>query len=219
MGSKRAPSRAALPVALALTALAGSAGAAQTMEFPELSRDAELRLAMSAGPLTVSSAADVYVMGSGGFERAIAGTNGWACLVVRAARNKAQLAPHCLNPDAAETVLPAFLREAEMQARGMDAEAIDAELERLFADGELQLPAGPAYAYMLSEGQRLGRDGGNFKPHFMLYLPYATNEAVGGDPERMQFPFVGPYEGHPLSTVVVVMTEFVSPDDVVIPAP
>lgn len=199
--------------------MAGAAGpvAAQGPGYPELSRDEEMRLALSAGPLTVSQDADVYIMGRRGFERAVEGTNGWACIVVRSAASKIQLAPHCLNPDATRTVLPAFLVEGELQARGMDAEAIDTELRRQWANGELELPSGPAYAYMLSKGQRLGAQGGNFYPHFMLYMPYATNASIGGDPRQQQFPFVGPYENHPLSTVVIKMEAFVDPADVTVP--
>lgn len=190
----------------------------QTAEYPTLTTEQELRLALSAGPLTVSRSADVYLMGDTGFRQAMEGSNGWACLVVRAAGDKRQLAPHCLNPYAAESVLPAFLREAELQARGMGAEAISAEMTRQFASGELPTPSGPAYAYMLSEGQRIGPQAGKFRPHFMLYMPYVTNEAIGGDPSQMQFPFVGPFENHPLATVVILMEDFVSPDDVVLPS-
>lgn len=191
--------------------------AAQTADYPQLTGQDELRLALSAGPLTVSQEADVYQMSAQGFERVITGSNGWSCIVVRAAGNKTQLAPHCLNPLATESVLPAFLREGELQARGMTATAIDAEMKRQWASGELPMPSGPAYAYMLSEGQRIGPNGGNFRPHFMLYVPYATNESIGGDPTQMQFPFVGPFENHPLSTVVILMEEFVSPASVVLP--
>lgn len=189
----------------------------QTADYPRLTEEEELRLAMSAGPLTMSRHADVYRMTDRGFVRAIEGTNGWACIVVRSARNRSQLAPHCLNPYAVESVLPAFLREGELQARGVDPDSIDVALKRGWSTGELKLPEGPAYAYMLSEGQRLGANGGNFRPHFMLYMPYVTNEDIGGDPQHMEFPFVGPYENHPLSTVVILMDEFVSPASVVLP--
>jgi hypothetical protein len=171
---------------------------------------------MSAGPLAVSVAADIYAMSAKGFERVVAGSNGFACLVVRSAVNRSILAPHCLNPAAAETVLPAMLREGELQAQGLSGEAVDAELKRQWANGELPLPSGPAYAYMLSGGQQLG-SAGTFKPHFMLYVPYITNAAIGGDPANMQFPFVGPVENHPLSTVVIIMEEFVDPASVVLP--
>lgn len=207
-----------LAIALMAAIAAGPMRAhAQTPDYPQMTTDEELRLAMSAGPLSLSQHADVYVMGARGFERAIPGTNGWACLVVRVAANKQNLAPHCLNPDAVKSVLPAFLAEATLQARGLDAKAIDAELARRFESKELPLPSGPAYAYMMSEGQKLGASNGKFMPHFMLYIPYVTNADIGGDPSQMQFPFVGPFENHPLATVVILMPQFVSPKDVVLP--
>lgn len=203
-----------LTLVVLATLLAAPAVSAQ-QSYPQLSRDEELRLAMSAGPLTVTQDADVYVLGEHGFERVIEGSNGFACLVVRSARDRTLLAPHCLNPAATETVLPAMLREGELQAEGLDANEIEARLKQEWDDGELPLPAGPAYAYMLSEGQRLG-PAGNFKPHFMLYVPYVTNADIGGDPRHQEFPFVGPYENHPLSTVVIIMDEFVKPENVVL---
>ena len=192
--------------------------AAQGPGYPELSKDEEMRLALSAGPLSVSTGADIYLMTNRGFERVTEGDNGFACLVVRSAQNKSQLAPHCLNSYAVESVLPAFLREAELQAKGMSADDINAELSRQWGGGELPLPSGPAYAYMMSEGQVLGPNGGNFRPHFMLYMPYVTNEDIGGDPQNMALPFVGPYENHPLSTVVILMEEFVSLPSIPLPA-
>lgn len=190
---------------------------AQGPGYPEITAEDELRLALSAGPPSLSGDADVWLMGPAGFEKLVDGSNGFACLVVRSAANKGVLAPHCLNDAAVETVLPSMLREAELQARGMSAEEIDAELRRQWDGGALPLPSGPAYAYMLSEGQRIGPRLGNFRPHFMLYVPYVTNEAIGGDPANPAFPFVGPVENHPLSTVVILMEEFVDPADIALP--
>ncbi|MGE0553705.1 MAG: hypothetical protein AB7R55_09780 [Gemmatimonadales bacterium] len=208
------------PLSLAALGLGavGQPVLAQGRGYPELSRESELRLAMSAGPLTVSSKADVYLMGAKGFEKAVDGSNGWACLVVRSATEKGQLAPHCLNPQAEATVLPSLLLEGALQARGLDGKAIESEMQARWRDGRLPMPSGPAYAYMLSKGQRLGANGGSFKPHFMLYMPYASNASIGGDPRRQQFPFVGPYQNHPLATVVIIMEEFVDPADVELPA-
>lgn len=203
--------------ALVGTLVAGTAGGVLGQAYPEFERGEEIRLAMSAGPPTVSQHADVYLFGPAGFEKAIDGTNGWACLVVRVAANRSQLAPHCLNPFAEQSVLPAFLLEAELQRKGWDQVAITAEMDRQFASGDIPTPSGPAYAYMLSKGQRLGSNGENFKPHFMLYVPNVTNADIGGDPSQQQFPFVGPVEGHPLATVVIIMDEFVDPAAIVIP--
>ena len=198
-------------------AMGGGAAALGAQDYATVDREWEMRLAISAGPLAVSQQADVWVMGPEGFERAIEGSNGWACIVVRSAGAPKSLAPHCLNPYAVGSVLPAFLLEGRLQAQGMGAEAILQEMNRQWETGQLPIPSGPAYAYMLSAGQRLGPNEVQFKPHFMLYVPYATNESIGGDPGRHEFPFVGPVEGAPLSTVVIVMDEFVDPADVVLP--
>lgn len=203
----------------ALVAAVGSAVPllAQGPGYPELSRDDELRLALSAGPPSISREAELWVMGARGFEKAVAGSNGWACLVVRNATNRIQLAPHCLNPDAVASVLPAFRMEAELQAQGLGGEEVSARMDQAWKEGSLPIPSGPAHAYMLSKGQRVGPQGGNFRPHFMLYVPWATNASIGGDLRRPEFPFVGPYENHPLSTVVILMDEFVDPADMVVP--
>lgn len=199
---------------LAATAIVAAEISAQA--FADLSRDDELRLAMSAGPLTISQEADVWVFGPSGFEKAIEGTNGHACMVIRSADDPELLAPHCFSPDAVRTVLPGKLEEARLQRAGLGQREIDEVLLEEFESGSLPLPSGNAYAYMLSSGQRLGR-AGNFHPHFMLYMPYATNEEVGGDPAKIAFPFVGPQSNHPHSTMVILMTEFVDPADVVLP--
>ena len=205
---------------MAMMAAAATATMAQETDrhgYPVLGEEEEVRLAMSAGPLHVSRDADVWVLGDRGFEKVIEGTNGHACLVVRAAVNRGQLAPHCLNPAAVDGVLPAFLAEGELQMRGLAAEAIAERLDARWESGDLPLPGENAWATMLSSGQKLGPNLGAFRPHFMLYQPYATNEQIGGDPSAPAFPFVGPYEDHPLSTVVVLMEEFVHPADVDLP--
>ncbi len=208
--------RTSVVLTAAMTMAVAAAAPASAQEYTKLSRTDEIRLAMSAGPLTVSKDADVYVLGRDGFERAIEGTNGFSCMVIRAAADPTIVAPHCFSPDATRSVLPGKLAEGRLQMRGLGPSEIDAELARAFEDGELPLPEGNAYAYMLSGGQHLG-PAGRWRPHFMLYMPYATNEDVGGNPENPAFPFVGPVIGHAHSTMVIVMTEFVDPDDVVVP--
>lgn len=180
----------------------------------ELDREEELRLAMSAGPPELSKDADVYVFGARGFEKALSGSNGYSCLVIRQAGNPAILAPHCLSPDATESVLPAKLREGELIAEGHDGMEVRATLQQEFEAGTLPIPSGQSFAYMMSSAQHLGAVGA-FKPHFMLYMPYATNEDIGGSLDAPHYPFAGPGAGQPHSTLVIVMPEFVDPADVV----
>lgn len=179
----------------------------------EMDREEEMLLAMSAGPPAVSQEADVYVFGRNGFEKALEGTNGFSCLVIRQAANPEILAPHCLSPDATETVLPAKLREGALIAQGADAFGVSATLEQEFESGALPIPSGHSYAYMLSSAQHLGPVG-SFMPHFMIYMPYATGAQIGGSLETPEFPFAGPGAGKPHSTMVIVMTEFVDPEDI-----
>ena len=207
--------RALGPALTTLAALLWGPALLAGQEYTELSRTEELRLAMSAGPPNVARDADVWVFGEEGLERVVQGSNGYACMVIRAAADPTLLAPHCFSPDAVETVVPAKVAESRMQREGRGAEEIDLELRRAMEAGDLPLPSGDAFAYMLSSGQHLG-PAGSWRPHFMIYMPYATNETVGGSPEMPAFPFVGPQVGHPHSTLVIVMTEFVDPADVVI---
>lgn len=48
-----------------------------------MDRTAEIALARSAGPESISRNAEVLVLGSHGFETAVKGKNGWVCLVER----------------------------------------------------------------------------------------------------------------------------------------
>lgn len=216
MGLKTSATLAVLGAAMVLAPAAGSLELS-AQHVAQLDREEELRLAMSAGPVKVSQAADVYVFGERGFERAIEGTNGWACLVVRITGDPRQYAPHCLNPAAERTVLPSMLVQAEMQAAGKSADEIAAERTRMWSSGLLPIPDGPAYAFMLSKGQRIGPNAGNFQPHFMLYTPYGTAESAGVDPNAPQFGIVGPGQGNPLSTFVILMDEFVDPAEIDLP--
>ena len=84
-----------------------------------------------------------------------------------------------------------------------------------YDSGEIPLPSG--YAYMMSGGQRLGPDEARFRPHFMLYTPYAYNAEIGGEPFREHYPFIGPVEGHPLATLTITLDAFVEPEAVVVP--
>lgn len=193
--------------------LVASSGFAAAQNPYVMDRDEEIRLAMSAGPLELSKNADVYVFGAEGFEQVLEGTNGYSCLVIRQAGDPAILAPHCLSPDATESVLPAKLREGALIARGLDGLGVRATLQEEFESGALPIPSGQAFAFMMSSGQHLGAVG-QFRPHFMLYLPYATSEDIGGSFDNLAFPFAGPGAGQPHSTMVIVMEEFVDPQDV-----
>ena len=78
-------------------------------------RDAEIALARTAAPPSISSNATVMVLGSHGYETAVKGKNGFVCVVERAWMgafdspefwNAKDRSPSCFNPQAARSVLP-----------------------------------------------------------------------------------------------------------------
>ena len=84
----------ALPViALALVLSAASPAQAQDVKTPYpamapieqylMDRDAEIALARSAGPDSISKDAEVMVLGKHGYETAVKGKNSFVCLVER----------------------------------------------------------------------------------------------------------------------------------------
>src|SRR6476659_9985567 len=86
-------------------------------------RDAEIALARSAAPPSISRDATVMVLGRHGYETAVEGKNGFVCIVERAwmgafdspefwnAKNRG---PSCFNPQAARSVLPITLKRTDM---------------------------------------------------------------------------------------------------------
>src|SRR5271166_1853184 len=88
---------------------------------------AEIALARSAAPASISDGAEVMVLGRTGYTTAVKGTNGFLCIVERswgAATdhpdfwNPKVRAPHCFNPPAAKTFLPIFLMKTKLVLAG-----------------------------------------------------------------------------------------------------
>ena len=158
-------------------------------------RAAEVALARSAAPQNVSDSATVLVLTRNGFVEAIAGTNGFTCLVLRSFSglltdpdfwNPRVRAPHCFNPPAAWTVLPEILRRAEWVLGGVSRTEIKSRTQRAYASRELSTPAAGAMAYMLSPQQYLQDADPRWMPHLMFYydrsLPAASWGAGGATP-------------------------------------
>ena len=78
-------------------------------------RNAEIALARSAAPTSISSDATVLVLEKSGYQTAVEGKNGFTCLVERAwvspfdspeFWNPKMRGPICYNPAAVRTILP-----------------------------------------------------------------------------------------------------------------
>ena len=92
-----------------------------------MDRTAEIALARSAAPESISRDAEVLVLGRHGYETAVQGKNGWVCMVGRGWMamfdhpefwNPKIRAADCLNPPAARSVLPYVYKRTELLLAG-----------------------------------------------------------------------------------------------------
>jgi hypothetical protein len=153
-------------------------------------RNAEIALARTAAARAVSDSATVMVLTRTGFVEAAHGTNGFTCLVLRSFDgiigdpdfwNPRVRAPHCFNPPAVRTVLPASLKRGEWIMAGVSPAEIVTRTDRAYASHEIPAPAPGAMIYMQSPAQYL-QDGmpHNWKPHLMFVYDRSMPAATWG---------------------------------------
>jgi hypothetical protein len=142
---------------------------------------AEIALARSAGPSSISARAGVLVFTKKGYVVGVKGTNGWVCIVGRSWTagfddpefwNWHGLGPACLNPPAVRSVLPFYLALTKWAVAGDTREEIAAKAKAGYADHQFTDPAPASLAFMLSKnGYLLGADG-PWRPHVMPFVAY-----------------------------------------------
>lgn len=182
----------------------------------EMARESEIALARSAAPASISSKATIKVLTRTGFETAIDGTNGFLCLVMRSwsaapdveTTYYAQLrSPICFDAVAARTVAPAEELRTRLGLEGKDPAAIEREVSKRYASGQLPKMERVAFGYMWSAGQNTGPQFGAWHPHMMVYAPYYENATLGGNAlGGHAAPFVAG-SGTPYSTVLIVVDD------------
>ena len=175
--------------------------------FPEAE---EIALALEAALPNVSRDATVYVFKRGGHVVARQGTNGFACLVSR--DHPESLYPICYDAEATRTILPVQIKQQELRELGKSEEEIDREVAARYADGTFKPPARPAMAYMMSPHQVIyaspkGPRVGQYKPHLMLYVPFATRASLGLDPSLDKNAFLVS-EGTPRTHLIIPVSDW-----------
>jgi len=187
-----------LALSLALACLAAAAAAAAPYpamapvgEYLMADRAAEIALARSAAPPSVSDRADVYVLGPNGYVIAAPGGNGFVCLVQRAwfsgladdgFWNPRLRGAICYNRQAARSVLPTFLTRTTWVLAGVSQAEILTRTRAAMAAGQVPAPAAGALTFMMSKDGYLG-DGpqGPWRPHLMFYMPPMPTSDWGAD--------------------------------------
>ena len=178
-----------LTIAVALVIAMGcgvSNAAAQTDKYPRMAaidqylmeKNAEIQLARSAAPDSISRDATILVLGRQGYETAVEGKNGFVCKVERAWMaafdwpefwNPKVRAADCLNPQAARSLLPiVFLRSRMVMAGRSKAEILSA-IKAAFENRQLPDLESGAMDYMMSKSSYLTDEDGHNLPHLMFF--------------------------------------------------
>jgi hypothetical protein len=147
---------------------------------------AEIALAQSAAPASISGDAEVMVLRREGYATAVKGKNGFVCMVERSWGkatddpefwNRKMRAPHCFNAQAARTFLQIYLMKTRMVLAGKSpAEILDATTSALQRKELPPLEPG-AMAYMMSKQQYLGDKDVSWHPHVMFFAAGDTTKS------------------------------------------
>ena len=153
-------------------------------------RNAEIALARTAAPKSISSDAAILVLGRHGYETAVEGKNGFVCVVERAWMspfdhpefwNPKNRSPICYNPPAARSVLPYTLKRTELVLAGLTKPQMLDHIKAAVAKKELPPPEPGAMSFMLSKEQYLADSVGHWFPHLMFHIPKADGATWGAN--------------------------------------
>ncbi|HZS28440.1 MAG TPA: hypothetical protein VFB76_14510, partial [Candidatus Angelobacter sp.] len=153
-------------------------------------RSAEIALARSAAPESISHDAEVLVLGRHGYETAVPGKNGFVCIVERSWTapiddpnfwNPKLRGPICFNPAAARSYLPRTIKKTDLilagRTKAQMIEAIAAAIDKK----ELPTMEPGAMCYMLSKQGYLDDRAGHWHPHLMFFFSEGDPAAWGAD--------------------------------------
>jgi len=152
--------------------------------------NAEIALARSAAPASISNAAEVMVLRRDGYATAVKGSNGFVCIVERSWAtttddpqfwNPKIRAPHCFNSPAAKTVLPIFLMKTKLVLAGKSRAEIVATISSALETKELPALAPGTAVYMMSKQQYLNDTGKSWHPHVMFYASGDAEKSWGAN--------------------------------------
>jgi hypothetical protein len=154
------------------------------------SESAEIALARSAAPASISNDADVMVLRRDGYATVAKGKNGFVCLVEhswgKAADdpefwNPKMRAPHCFNAAAARTFAPIYLMKTKLVLAGKSPKEIGAATANALDRKDIPAVEPGAMAYMMSKQQYLGDGDSNWHPHTMFFFRGDTAKSWAAD--------------------------------------
>jgi hypothetical protein len=140
-------------------------------------RDAEIALARSAAPNSISRDAEVLVLGGHGFEIAVKGKNGFVCIVERSWTsapdpdfwNPKVRTPICYNAPAAHSILLRNMKRTGLILAGRTKAQVDEAIVAAVDKKELLAPESGAMCFMMSKQGYGGDSVEHWPPHLMFY--------------------------------------------------
>lgn len=209
-------------LAVVLLTAVTSYAAADIPKYPPLQaymmdRAAEIALARSAAPDSISQNATVKVLTPMGFVVAENGSNGFVCMVMRAwsapTFTPVQLrnivydatirAPICFDPRASLNVMPYYELRSKLGMQRKTPDQITHGIQDAYANGQLPKREAVSFGYMWSADMNLGPPIGHWHPHVMVFAPYYQNAMVGGNPFGSPLPQVTDDAGTPFTVIVI----------------
>jgi hypothetical protein len=148
---------------------------------------AEMALARSAAPESISRDAEVLVLGRHGFETAVNGKNGFVCIVERSWTsapdpdiwNPKVRTPICYNAAAARSLLPRNIKRTDLILAGRTRAQTDEAIAAAVDKKDLPAMEPGAMCYMMSKQGYGGDSVKHWPPHVMFYYSQ-TDPATWG---------------------------------------
>ena len=153
-------------------------------------RSAEIAMARSAAPQSISSDAEVLVLGRHGYETAVQGKNGFVCVVERSWTapiddpnfwNPKLRGPICFNAAAARSYLPRTIKKTELILAGRTKDQMVEAVTAAIDKKELPPMEPGAMCYMLSKQGYLSDQAGHWHPHLMFFVSQGDPALWGAD--------------------------------------
>jgi hypothetical protein len=190
-------------------------GMAPLDQYLMANRNAEIALAQSAAPTSISRDATVLVLEKSGYETVVEGKNGFTCLVERAWMspfdspefwNPKMRGPICYNPAAVRTILPYTINRTRLVLTGVSKTQIHENITAAIAKNELPMPEAGAMSYMLSKAGNLGDSVGHWRPHLMFHVPKTDAANWGADLAGSPVLFNDEYRDVPEPEMIFMVT-------------
>jgi hypothetical protein len=190
-------------------------GMAPLDQYLMANRNAEIALAQSAAPTSISRDATVLVLEKSGYETVVEGKNGFTCMVERSWMspfdspefwNPKMRGPICYNPAAVRTILPFTINRTKLVLAGLSKAQIREDIIAAIAKNELLMPEAGAMSYMLSKAGNLGDSVGHWCPHLMFHVPKTDAANWGADLAGSPVVFNDEYRDVPEPETILMVT-------------